>query len=398
MSPLRPAVPTLAALLACLCACATASPSGPGPTAGPAAAPAAPAAAPAAPAPAPPAADAPDEAPPEGGRTVEDLQLGVRYALPPIEGGWRDNPEGFAAKGVRVGSVALPLGGAATPITCRDTARSRITAMGGHPGDVEVAPEEGGPPASPPPPLRDQAVSDGPVASWSFTRGEGAAAIRNRWAFYGRGADCLILQVASRAGDPAGDAVFELASRTHRLAPLSPDRQRDLELSGGVRLLEQREPAAALDRFEALASREPALARARFFALMAGYELGPQAYARVLGHGEAALASRDLLPEQRQAALRAVGVMQLGLGKVQAAAATLAELVVRAPELAEGQYNYACALARLGDAPGSLEHLAAAIRLDGSLAEHAQADEDLVSLRGKAAFEALVHPPAAKKK
>ena len=97
----------------------------------------------------------------------------------------------------------------------------------------------------------------------------------------------------------------------------------------------------------------------------------------------------DLTPEQRHLALRAMGVMQLAENQVKDAAETLAELVVRAPDLAEGQYNYACALARLGDAPGALDHLRAALRLDGDLAAHARQDEDLKSLRGSAAFEQI---------
>jgi predicted Zn-dependent protease len=84
-----------------------------------------------------------------------------------------------------------------------------------------------------------------------------------------------------------------------------------------------------------------------------------------------------------------MGVMQLAENQVREAAETLAELVVRAPDLAEGQYNYACALARLGDAQSALDHLRAAVRLDGELAAHAREDEDLKSLRGSAAFEQL---------
>ena len=68
--------------------------------------------------------------------------------------------------------------------------------------------------------------------------------------------------------------------------------------------LERRDPASALERFEALARREPDFAKAHFGALMAGFELGPQAYARALPHGEASLkAERELSPEQRQLAL-----------------------------------------------------------------------------------------------
>jgi hypothetical protein len=72
-------------------------------------------------------------------------------------------------------------------------------------------------------------------------------------------------------------------------------------------------------------------------------------------------------------------------------------LVVRQPDLAEGQYNYACALARLGDEQGALDHLRAALRLDGDLASHARDDEDLKSLRGKPAFDQLVNPQSSSK-
>jgi len=127
--------------------------------------------------------------------------------------------------------------------------------------------------------------------------------------------------------------------------------------------------------------------------LMAGFELGQEAYARALPHGQLALRSeRDLTPEQRHLALRAVGVMQLAENQVREAADTLAELVVRAPDLAEAQYNYACALARLGDAQAAMDHLRTALRLDGELAAHARQDEDLKSLRGSAAFEQLTTP------
>jgi hypothetical protein len=344
---------------------------------------------------------APDEPVPSGGRLVEDPQQGVRYVLPAMEGGWREFRDGLAARGVRVETGSFPLGAAASAITCRDTARSRVAALGAQPGDRETEPEDdaGGPKRTgPPEPLRDQAVSDGPVAWWSFTRGAEGTAVRGRWAFYTRGADCLMLEVTFPAGDAGGDKVFDLASRSHRLLPLTPDRQRDLDLLGGMRLLEQREPSAALDRFEALAAREPQLSRARFGALMAGYELGPATYARAPPHGEAVLAGRELAAEQRQLALRAVGVMQLAQGKLQAAQGTLAELVVRSPDLAEGRYNYACVLARLGDAPGAVEHLRAAVQIDPGLAAHAQADDDLASLRGSPAFEALVKPAATKAK
>jgi Flp pilus assembly protein TadD len=91
-------------------------------------------------------------------------------------------------------------------------------------------------------------------------------------------------------------------------------------------------------------------------------------------------------------ALRAVGVMQLAENQIRGAADTLAELVVRAPDLAEGQYNYACALARLGDKPGAIDHLRKAVQLDAELVAHARADDDFKSLHGQADFERLLGP------
>ena len=85
--------------------------------------------------------------------------------------------------------------------------------------------------------------------------------------------------------------------------------------------------------------------------------------------------------------------MQLAQNQVKEAADTLAELVVRAPDLAEGQYNYACALARLGDTKEALDHLRLAIQLDQDLAAHAREDEDLKSLRNIPEFESLIRNP-----
>ena len=81
--------------------------------------------------------------------------------------------------------------------------------------------------------------------------------------------------------------------------------------------------------------------------------------------------------------------MQLAENQVKDASETLAELVVRAPDLAEAQYNYACALARLGERKQALEHLRTAIKLDGDLATHARDDDDFKSLRSTPEFQEL---------
>ena len=340
-----------------------------------------------------------------GSLVIDDPQHAIHYVLPPVDGGWKENRDGQTARGAKVEAGSFPLTRLASAIACRDTARSRLAALQkrAEEDDAEAAEAavKAGDHKPAAPPLdgpRDQAVNDAPAATWSFTRGSAATAVRSRWAFFGRGLDCLMLEVTGPLGDAVAEAVFAAAVPSVQVQPLPAEKQRDVDLVAGMRFLEQREPSAALGRFEALAQREPELARAHFGALMAGYELGPASYPRALPHGLAVLkAERELSAEQRQLALRAVGVMQLAQNQLQPAAATLAELVVRSPELAEGQYNYACALARLGDSHAALDHLKLAINLDHSLATHARDDEDLAGLRGSKPFEELVRPAEAGK-
>jgi hypothetical protein len=331
---------------------------------------------------------------------VEDSLHGVKFELPPSEEGWQIAREGSAhvAGPVQVEVASFPLAREASPAACRDAAQKRLSAVKrSDEDDPQVSRTAAQDVPQQPDMPREQVSSDAPTATWSFTRGPSAAPIRSRWAFYARGADCLLLEVSGPGGDRFVDEVFDATARTFRVLPLTPERQREVDLLAGMGFLERREPAAALDRFEALSRREPGFAKAHFGALMAGFELGSEAYGRALPHGKAALkADHDLTPEQRQLALRAVGVMQLAQNQVKDASETLAELVVRAPDLAEGQYNYACALARMGDKSAALDHLRTAIRLDADLAAHARTDDDLKSLRDLAAFQSLIQTPSAR--
>lgn len=318
---------------------------------------------------------------PGQGVEVEDAVHGVRYELPGAADPWQVTREGNAhsATGVEAEVSSFPMATPAVPAGCRDHARQRL--------GVKRESSSGDMP-------RDQVSGEAPVPNWSFTGGPASAPVRNRWAFYSRGADCLVLHVSGARDDAFAGETFERAARTFQVLPLSTHRQQEVDLLAGMGFLERRDPGSALERFEALSKREPDLAKAHFGALMAGFEMGPAVYARALPHGEAALkADRELTPEQRQLALRAVGVMELAENHLKNAADTLAELVVRAPDLAEGHYNYACALARLGDSQGALDHLRAALRLEGELAEHARADEDLKSLRDKPGFQQLLSSP-----
>ena len=323
----------------------------------------------------------------KNGVEVQDAIHGVRYQLPPGADLWQVSREGAArsTSGAEVEVSTFPMGKPASPGQCRENARARL----GVRSDGRAAPSSADAP-------RDESSADAPATSWSFTTGASSAPVRNRLAFFARNSDCLVLQVSAPKDDSFAGQAFETAAKSFQVLPLPADRQREVDLLAGMGFLERRDPASALDRFEALTAREPANAKAHFGALMAGFELGPQAYARALPHGAYALKSeRELTPEQRQLALRAVGVMQLAENQLRAAADTLAELVVRQPDLAEGQYNYACALARLGDRQGALDHLRAAVKLDGDLAAHARDDEDLKSLRGHPAFDQLITPPSS---
>lgn len=367
------------------------------------------------------------EPPPLGSTLVEDTIHAVRYELPPASEEWQSVHEGSAhlSGPVQVEVASFPMARQTTATACRDLARSKLSSQrqqqlpqfqqqdDDSPSQLVVKPaaqaqqhvEAQAPPLDAP---REQTTGDSPTATWSFTRGGRRHAdptappdatvseteVRSRWAFYARGADCVMLEVSGPKGDAVAEAVFGTAARSFEVLPLPAERQREVDLLAGMGFLERRDPAAALERFEALTKREPSFAKAHFGALMAGFELGAPAYERALPHGEEALkAERDLTAEQRQLALRAVGVMQLASNHLHHAADTLAELVVRVPDLAEGQYNYACTLARMGDREGALDHLQAAVRLDGDLAAHARDDDDLKTLRELPAFKELVAPP-----
>jgi tetratricopeptide (TPR) repeat protein len=352
----------------------------------------------------------------EPGDAMQDDLHGLVFELPKVEGGWQTSPEGTRlAKDVRVEVGSFPLARPGNVAACRDSARARLSALQKAAAEQEAEEAKEAKEAKDekksdakvettavaPPPLdlpRDQKTDESPAPSWSFTRGEDSTAVRSRWAFFARGSDCLLIEVTGPLGGTQAERVFQHAVRTAHTVPISAEQQREIDVRAGMGFLQQRDPASALERFDSLAKREPSFAVAHYGALMAAFEIGPPAYGRGLPHGVAALSNeRELSADQRQLALSAVGVMQLSQDKLKDAAQTLSELVVRAPELAEGQYNYACALARLGDAPAAVEHLRAAIALEGNLAEHARGDEDLKSLRGQPGFEQALKPGAMRK-
>lgn len=76
-------------------------------------------------------------------------------------------------------------------------------------------------------------------------------------------------------------------------------------------------------------------------------------------------------------------------GDVEGARRTLDEALDRYPESAGVRYELACWEATSGDGGAAIERLREAIERDSGVAEYAREDEDLASLRGDAAFEAL---------
>ena len=126
---------------------------------------------------------------------------------------------------------------------CRDHARSRLAGS--------RQPEAANASADAP---RDQATGDAPTATWVFTSGAPSAPVRNRWSFFARGADCLVLHVTGAKDDSFGQRTFDTAAHSFQVLPLPPDRQREVDLLAGMGFLERRDPAAALDRFDDVAN------------------------------------------------------------------------------------------------------------------------------------------------
>ena len=133
---------------------------------------------------------------PEGTVEVDDVLHGVKYTLPPAPDGWQVAHEGAAhvsGSGVQVEVGSFPLTGAAEPSGCRDAARRRLAVLQQRSDEAQSkrAPEANAEADAP----RDQSTDDSPTATWSFSRGPSSSAVRSRWGFFARGADCLMLQV-----------------------------------------------------------------------------------------------------------------------------------------------------------------------------------------------------------
>jgi tetratricopeptide (TPR) repeat protein len=85
------------------------------------------------------------------------------------------------------------------------------------------------------------------------------------------------------------------------------------------------------------------------------------------------------------------GLASMGLLDVESALEDFETAADVDPQDASARYNTACAQARLGHRDDALESLRQSFELDIRLQELAKTDEDLVSLRSEARFEALVN-------
>jgi len=141
------------------------------------------------------------------GLEVQDAVHGVRYSLPAGPDTWQVSREGTArsVSGVETEVSSFPLAKPGSAQECRDYARSRLASKKDPPADRPAA-------ASDAP--RDQAASDEGAVTWSFTSGAASAPVRNRWAFFARNADCLVLYVTGPKDDPFAGQTFETAAKT----------------------------------------------------------------------------------------------------------------------------------------------------------------------------------------
>ncbi len=306
---------------------------------------------------------------------LTDTQLGYALTLSPSQA-WAINSatgRAVSAAGVEVRVGMLHRGQPSTALACRAAAHEFIAKTG--------APEP---------------TDQGLQAPWTFTlHPPNGDTVRVLWAFWPSGADCLLLEVTGP--ETAAQKAFGDALDSFRVLPRDPNVQREMDLEAAVKLLTTGDYAAALERFEGLIASISDVALLQYGALMSAYALGPNAFARALAHGQAALAIRGngaLSADHRRRALETVGILELSMEHAERALVPLSELVVRAPRFAEGHYNYACALSLSGHVDAALKELGQALALDPALAAHAKNDRDFAPLAGPH-FDVLMHGVSA---
>lgn len=218
-----------------------------------------------------------------------------------------------------------------------------------------------------------------------------------------RGEACLLLVVDGPGRDEGERSRLErcaqVARATFRVLEPDPGARGLLALEAGFQLLDAKEDAVAMERFERALQLDPSLQQAHFGAGIAAFQAGKGFEAKAIEHLEAALAQRSSEQEEEveapAAGLIRDALVDLGLAYLQArnlaaSKARMLEASVRYPEDAVVLYNLACLHAIAGEADEAIYQLRSAFARDEALREHARTDEDLASLRDRSDFRALV--------
>lgn len=191
------------------------------------------------------------------------------------------------------------------------------------------------------------------------------------------------------------DAV-QAARKTFVIGEPSKVMSAELDIDGGMQLLEGKEYLPALQNFEAALAITPDNHRAHFGAGLAAYFAGPEQAGKAIEHllvvtsvGPTEDVPPQLRPEQMRDALMYLGLAYAAKKQFSKATSTLAELVARTPADATGRYNLACVLALSGDSEAAMGELTESLQQEPSLIAHAKQDDDLKSLRGLPAWDAL---------
>jgi tetratricopeptide (TPR) repeat protein len=302
----------------------------------------------------------------------EDAALGYRFSLPDSsfqptdEGGW---VVASGDLGVRVFPVFTA--GPADPSACRQ----RIV-------EEELLPADVNRPLTSADELASLAVDGWPHGGR-----------RLFLQVYPREEGCLVAVVDGREGARTTTAAavvlgsFVVGEPDIHVRPL-------LKVQAGWELMRARQGQAALERFEAALVLAPGLSRARLGAGLAAASLGREGAARAVRHLGQVLADGGANPdpEAHRDTLMYLGLAHAWLGQLAEAKERLSEAAVRFPGDATVNYNLGCVEALGGDAEEAMYQLRMAFAADPGLVGHARDDEDLISLRDRPDFRALLAP------